>query len=108
MAIIYSYAPNEAQPEGGLLTEEAMDTERLDKVSRDFLEDAINDYNDMFRTSFSTSDDGFQRYYVDLTQRIKNRDLDLVIVVDMLLTGFDATTHPARNPHRHQARRTHP
>ena len=69
-----------------------MDTDRLDKVSRDFLEDAINDYNDLFRTNFSTSGDGFQRYYVDLTQRIKNREIDLVIVVDMLLTGFDATT----------------
>jgi type I restriction enzyme R subunit len=92
VAIIYSYAANEAMPDSGLLPDEAMDTNRLDKVSRDFLEDAINDYNDMFRTNFSTNGDGFQRYYVDLTQRIKNRELDLAIVVDMLLTGFDATT----------------
>lgn len=92
IAITYSYAANEAAPEGGLLADEAMDTDRLDQVSRDFLEDAINDYNDVFRTNFSTSGDGFQRYYVDLTQRIKNREVDLTIVVDMLLTGFDATT----------------
>lgn len=92
VAVIFSYAPNEAEPDSGLLPDEAMDTDRLDVVSRDFLEDAINDYNDLFHTNFSTSGDGFQRYYVDLTQRIKNRELDLVIVVDMLLTGFDATT----------------
>lgn len=92
VAIIYSYAANEAEPDSGLLPDEAMDTDRLDVVSRDFLEDAINDYNDLFRTNFSTSGDGFQRYYVDLTQRIKNREIDLAIVVDMLLTGFDATT----------------
>lgn len=91
IAVIFSYAPNEATPDG-LLPDEQMDTERLDASSRDFLEEAINDYNDIFRTSWSTGGDGFQGYYVDLTQRIKNRELDLVIVVDMLLTGFDATT----------------
>ncbi|HEU0205458.1 MAG TPA: type I restriction endonuclease subunit R [Pseudolysinimonas sp.] len=91
VAIIFSYAANEAEPDG-LLPDESLDTDRLDRVSRDFLEDAINDYNDLFHTNFSTSGDGFQRYYVDLTQRIKNRELDIVIVVDMLLTGFDATT----------------
>lgn len=92
LAVIFSYAANEEVPEGGLLPDEAMDTDRLDVDSRSFLEDAIADYNEMFRTNFSTTGDGFQRYYVDLTQRIKNRELDLVIVVDMLLTGFDATT----------------
>lgn len=92
VAVIYSYAANEAEPDSGLLPDEAMDTDRLDMVSRDFLEDAINDYNELFRMNFSTSGDGFQRYYVDLTQRIRNREIDLVIVVDMLLTGFDATT----------------
>ncbi len=92
VAIVYSYEANEAESDSDLLPDEAMDTDRLDKVSRDFLEDAINDYNELFRTNFSTSGDGFQRYYVDLTQRIKNREIDLVIVVDMLLTGFDATT----------------
>ncbi len=92
LAVIFSYAANEEAPEGGLLPDEAMDTDRLDADSRSFLDDAIADYNEMFRTNFSTSGDGFQRYYVDLTQRIKSRELDLVIVVDMLLTGFDATT----------------
>jgi type I restriction enzyme R subunit len=58
----------------------------------DFLEDAIQDYNDLFGTSFDTSADKFQNYYKDLSQRLKNRELDLVIVVNMFLTGFDATT----------------
>ncbi|TPW76995.1 type I restriction endonuclease subunit R [Schumannella sp. 10F1B-5-1] len=91
VAVVYSWAPNEAEPDG-LLPDESMDAEKLDAVSRDFLDDAIYDYNDLFHTNFSTSGDGFQRYYVDLTQRIKSREVDLTIVVDMLLTGFDATT----------------
>jgi hypothetical protein len=64
----------------------------LDQSSRDFLEDAIQDYNDLFGTSFDTSADRFGDYYRDLSLRLRNRDLDLVIVVNMFLTGFDATT----------------
>jgi type I restriction enzyme R subunit len=75
-----------------LLAEEDFEVDRLDASSRDFLEDAIQDYNEMFGDSYDTSSDGFQNYYKDLSKRIRNRDLDLVIVVNMFLTGFDATT----------------
>jgi type I restriction enzyme R subunit len=91
IGIIYSYAANE-EVDGGLLAEEDFETDTLDQGSRDFLEDAVADYNDMFATSFDTSADGFQGYHKDLSQRLKSRELDLVIVVNMFLTGFDATT----------------
>ena len=91
IAIIYSYAPNEDEPDA-IIGEESLDTDSLDASSRDFLEDAIADYNDTFGTSWSTSSDGFQGYYKDVSARLKNRDLDMVIVVNMFLTGFDATT----------------
>lgn len=64
----------------------------MDQSSRDFLDAAIKDYNALFGTSFDTSADKFQNYYKDLSQRLKKRELDLVIVVNMFLTGFDATT----------------
>lgn len=94
VALIYSYAANEAEDEAaaGLLSEEQFETHALDPSSRDFLEDAIQDYNDMFGTSYDTSADQFQNYYKDLSLRMKNREIDLVIVVNMFLTGFDATT----------------
>lgn len=91
IGIIYSYGANEAS-EDGILDDEAFDTDALAPDSRGFLEDAIQDYNDMFGTSYDTSSDKFQNYYKDLSQRLKNRELDLVIVVNMFLTGFDATT----------------
>ncbi|MFZ1412735.1 MAG: type I restriction endonuclease subunit R [Micropruina sp.] len=91
VALIYSYAPNEAEPDG-ILGDEEFETSKLDVSSRDLLEDAIQDYNGLFGTSYDTSSHGFQGYYEDLTRRLKNRDLDLVIVVNMFLTGFDATT----------------
>lgn len=91
VAMIYSYAPNE-EAIGGLLDEESFDTDSLDKASRDFLEDAIKDYNAKFKTNYSTSGDGFQDYYKDLSMRVKNREVDLLLVVNMFLTGFDATT----------------
>src|SRR5690606_22470291 len=86
-----SYGANEAA-EDGILDDEAFDTDALDVDSRQFLETAINDYNLMFGTSYDTSSDKFQNYYKDLSQRLKNRELDMVIVVNMFLTGFDATT----------------
>ncbi|ACQ78765.1 type I site-specific deoxyribonuclease, HsdR family [Beutenbergia cavernae DSM 12333] len=94
VGLIYSYAANEAEDEtaAGLLGEEEFETHDLDASSRDFLEDAIQDYNDMFGTSFDTSADKFQNYYKDLSLRLKDREIDLVIVVNMFLTGFDATT----------------
>lgn len=91
IGLIYSYGANEAV-EDGALDEEGFETGALDASSRDFLEDAINDYNEMFGTSYDTSDDKFQNYYKDLSLRLKNREIDLVVVVNMFLTGFDATT----------------
>ncbi|MET3963068.1 type I restriction enzyme R subunit [Marmoricola sp. OAE513] len=91
VGIIFSYAANE-DLEGGILGEEEFETSDLDQSSRDFLEAAIQDYNKLFNTSFDTSAERFQNYYKDLSQRLKNRELDLVIVVNMFLTGFDATT----------------
>ncbi|MBN9331472.1 MAG: DEAD/DEAH box helicase [Comamonas sp. SCN 67-35] len=91
VGLIYSFAANEEAADG-LLDEEAFETEGLDQGSRDFLDAAIQDYNALFATSYDTSADKFQNYYKDLSQRLKNRELDLVIVVNMFLTGFDATT----------------
>lgn len=91
VAIIYSYAPNEDVGDD-YLDEEGFDTSALDRSSRDFLEAAIGNYNAMFATAFDTSGDKFGNYYKDLSLRLKHRELDLVIVVSMFLTGFDATT----------------
>jgi type I restriction enzyme, R subunit len=90
IATIFSYAANEEA--GGLLEEEGMETGALDQSSRDFLERAISDYNQMYGTSYDTSAAKFENYYKDLARRIKEREVDLVIVVNMFLTGFDATT----------------
>lgn len=96
IATIFSYGANEAEyDEGtsGILDEEnSEDTSALDQSSRDFLESAILDYNEMFNTSYSTDGDKFQNYYKDVSLRMKNKELDLLIVVNMFLTGFDATT----------------
>ena len=93
IATIFTYSVNEeALDDNGLFVDEDMDTSNLDASSRDFLERAIKDYNKMFSTNFDTSADRFQNYYKDISQRMKNRELDLLIVVNMFLTGFDATT----------------
>jgi len=91
VGIIYSYAANEAVQDGAL-DEEGFDAAALSGDARAFLEDAIRDYNGMFGMSFNTSADQFENYYKDLSLRLKNREIDLVIVVNMFLTGFDATT----------------
>ncbi|MBG6109064.1 type I restriction endonuclease subunit R [Frigoribacterium sp. CG_9.8] len=91
VGIIYSFAANEAEVDG-FLDEEGFDTAALDLPSRQFLDEAITDYNNMFGTRWSTSSDGFAGYYTDLSMRLKNREIDVVIVVNMFLTGFDATT----------------
>lgn len=91
IGMIYSYSPNSAQSDE-LLDDEDFTTDYLDNEDRDFLEDVIADYNDMFHTSYDTSADKFQNYYKDLSMRLKNREIDMVIVVNMFLTGFDATT----------------
>lgn len=96
IGLIYSYAPNTDDPsdaQNGMTTDENSDsTDGLDQSDRDFLESAIRDYNQMFNTSYDTSSDKFQNYYKDISLRMKNRELDMLIVVDMFLTGFDATT----------------
>ena len=92
IAIIYSYGANEAEADGILDEENSEDTSALDRTSRDFLEEAIRDYNGMFHTNYSTDGDKFQNYYKDVSLRMKNKELDLLIVVNMFLTGFDATT----------------
>ncbi|MGB9796553.1 type I restriction endonuclease subunit R [Fervidobacterium gondwanense] len=89
IAIIYSYNPNEEEPD--VLEDESFDTDKLDKTSRDFLEDAIADYNKMFKANYNASSE-FENYYKDISRRMKNREIDLLIVVNMFLTGFDATT----------------
>lgn len=92
IAVIFSYAPNEEEADGIIDEENPEDTSALDKSSRDFLEEAILDYNTMFHTAYDTSSDKFQNYYKDVSLRMKNKELDLLIVVNMYLTGFDATT----------------
>jgi len=93
IATIFSYGVNEAEPDAEILDEEnPEDTSALDKSSRDFLEDAIRDYNETFHTNYSTDGEQFQSYYKDVSLRMKNKELDLLIVVNMFLTGFDATT----------------
>ena len=91
IATIFSFSANEDDPEDAL-PDEGFENDKLDKTSHDFLESAIVDYNGMFNTNFDTSADKFQNYYKDLSLRVKNREIDLLIVVNMFLTGFDATT----------------
>ncbi|WP_412168998.1 type I restriction endonuclease subunit R [Curtobacterium flaccumfaciens pv. flaccumfaciens] len=91
VGLIYSYGANEAV-EDGSLDEEGFDTGALSVDARSFLDDAILDYNELYGTSFDTTRDSFQNYYKDLSLKLKQREIDLVIVVNMFLTGFDATT----------------
>jgi type I restriction enzyme, R subunit len=91
IATIYSFGVNEEETDG-VMDENSEDTSGLDASSRDFLENAIKDYNKMFGTSYNTSSDKFQNYYKDVSQRVKDREIDILIVVNMFLTGFDATT----------------
>ena len=92
VATIFSFAVNEEEQDGLLNEENPEDTMDLDASSRDFLDSAIKDYNKLFKTSYDTSGDKFQSYYKDVSLRMKNREIDLLIVVNMFLTGFDATT----------------
>ena len=92
IATIFSYGQNEDDPDGFIDDEESDNTDGLDLTSREFLENAIKDYNEMFNTAYDTSSDKFPNYYKDLSLRMKNSELDLLIVVNMFLTGFDATT----------------
>ena len=92
IATIFSYAANEDDTAEGILGDEGFETEKLDINSREFLDYAISEYNKKFKTNFSSEGNGFQDYYKDLSDKVKNRQVDLLIVVNMFLTGFDATT----------------
>ncbi len=91
IATIFSFGVNDEDADG-MIDENSEDTSGLDVSSRDFLDSAIMDYNKMFGTSYDTSSDKFQNYYKDVSQRVKDREIDILIVVNMFLTGFDATT----------------
>ena len=93
IATIFTFSANEAEDEMGLMEDEdPAATEGMDATSRDFLERAIGEYNETFDTKYSTDSEKFQNYYKDLSLRMKNREVDLLIVVSMFLTGFDAKT----------------
>ena len=97
---IFSYAVNEGESDsseytngmGSLGEENSESTAKLDANSQEFLESAINDYNQMFGMHYDTSNNEFQSYYKDVSMRMKNKEIDVLIVVNMFLTGFDATT----------------
>jgi type I restriction enzyme R subunit len=91
VATIFSFGAND-EDEDGMIDENSEDTSGLNVSDRDFLENAIVDYNKMFGTSYDTSSDKFQNYYKDVSERVKKREIDVLIVVNMFLTGFDATT----------------
>lgn len=96
IATIFSFNPNEEEADGenvdDVLQDESFDTENLDATSKEFLNKAISTYNKMFKVEYDTSADKFPNYYKDVSLRMKNREIDLLIVVNMFLTGFDATT----------------
>ncbi len=92
VALIYSFGVNDNVDIDGMVDENSESTSGLDVSSRDFLDGAIADYNNTFGTSFDTSSDRFQNYYKDVSRRVKDREIDILIVVNMFLTGFDATT----------------
>ncbi|WP_277065111.1 HsdR family type I site-specific deoxyribonuclease [Prevotella aurantiaca] len=92
IATIFSFAPNEEQNAVGDIQDENFEPSAMDSSAKEFLAKAINDYNAMFRTSFGVDSKEFQNYYRDLAKRIKCQDIDLIIVVGMFLTGFDAPT----------------
>lgn len=92
IATIFSFAANEEQDAVGDIQDESFDVSAMNSTAKEFLNAAIADYNACFKTSFSVDSNGFQNYYRDLAKRVKSRDIDLLIVVGMFLTGFDAPT----------------
>ena len=90
IATIFSYAANEAQDAIGDIADESFEVSAMNASAKEFLTKAIADYNTSFKTNFSVDSKGFQNYYRDLAKRVKNREIDLLIVVGMFLTGFDA------------------
>ena len=92
IATIFSFAANEEQNAIGEIVEETFEPTAMDSSAKEFLSKAINDYNAMFKTSFGVDSKEFQNYYRDLAKRVKSKEVDLIIVVGMFLTGFDAPT----------------
>lgn len=92
IATIFSFAANEEQSAIGDITDETFEPTALDSSAKEFLTKAINDYNALFKTNYGVESKEFQNYYRDLSNRVKNREIDLIIVVGMFLTGFDAPT----------------
>ena len=92
IATIFSFAANEEQSAIGEILDETFEPSAMDSSSKEFLTKAINDYNAMFKTSYGVDSKEFQNYYRDLAKRVKNKEVDLIIVVGMFLTGFDAPT----------------
>jgi type I restriction enzyme R subunit len=92
IATIFSFAANEEQDAVGDIMDESFDVSAMNISSKEFLSAAIDDYNAFFKTNFSVDSNGFQNYYRDLAKRVKSREVDLLIVVGMFLTGFDAPT----------------
>lgn len=90
IATIYSFTANEEQEAVGDIMDESFDVSAMNSSAKEFLTSAINDYNGFFKTNFSVDSNGFQNYYRDLAKRVKSREIDLLIVVGMFLTGFDA------------------
>lgn len=92
IATIFSFAANEEQSAIGDIVDESFEPSAMDVSAKEFLTKAINDYNAMFKTSYGVDSNEFQNYYRDLAKRVKNKEVDLIIVVGMFLTGFDAPT----------------
>lgn len=92
VATIFSFAANEAQDAVGDIQDETFEPTALNSSAKEFLSSAIGDYNNTFRTNYSVESKAFQNYYRDLSKRVKNQEIDLIIVVGMFLTGFDAPT----------------
>ncbi|OIP00964.1 MAG: DEAD/DEAH box helicase [Bacteroidetes bacterium CG2_30_33_31] len=92
IATIFSFAANEEQSAIGEIVDESFELSAMDSSAKEFLTNAINDYNSMFKTSYGVDSNEFQNYYRDLAKRVKSKEIDLIIVVGMFLTGFDAPT----------------
>ena len=92
VATIFSFAANEAQDAVGDIQDESFDVSAMNSSAKEFLSAAIDDYNALFKTNFSVDSNGFQNYYRDLAKKVKTKEIDLLIVVGMFLTGFDAPT----------------
>ena len=92
IATIFSFAPNEEQDAVGDIPDESFEVSALNSSAKEFLSAAVADYNALFRTNFSVDSKGFENYYRDLAKRVKAKEVDLLIVVGMFLTGFDAPT----------------